>query len=407
MSHFPHLVLCREEQVLSDDSFADRLLHGGGVEASVGERKAALEALRWPPLGLYVQLAFAPEHEREATLSHFPLSDDGLLDRLRAIRERHLVVMVARGSRVKQWREGSDAFFISATAPLHQEQSKLSATVEFPAESWETGRQVPLGGLLPPGDYLLEWLGSWDGPLFQRACEAVQSLPSDRAYMTALAVVYSTLGEPFLEDGSLRPRMRGTPLPRFITFPGIGRAVWAAAERETLRTRDGSAQAVLWRLLAEAFVEVVRELRIDLSKPNLSDKIRVPRPKEGRHWGSWLPPDQWNRVRLQSVIVSRVQRRVREKLLPGSRYQKRSYATHRKLTAAWLPLSPSQRRHLLREMRKRLDSLNYLLFRACLRGLKMTTVGERCALRKSALSERLRSTVCPTFFRVLDTLRPS
>jgi hypothetical protein len=37
LTHFPHLVLCREEQYLSDDSFPDRLLHGGGVEATEQE----------------------------------------------------------------------------------------------------------------------------------------------------------------------------------------------------------------------------------------------------------------------------------------------------------------------------------------------------------------------------------
>src|SRR5689334_12389412 len=112
LSHFPHLVLCREAQYETEnpaevvDSFPDHFLQGGGVEATEEERFAVLEALRWLPIGTYSQLAFQPAEVRQAVLGHFPLSDNELLAVLQRIRGEHLVVQVARGIRARQIRDG-------------------------------------------------------------------------------------------------------------------------------------------------------------------------------------------------------------------------------------------------------------------------------------------------------------
>lgn len=411
LSHFPHLVLCREAQYSAEDSaelvdsFADRLLHGGAAEATEEERLAVLEALRWLPIGAYSQLAFQTAEVRQAVLARFPLSDDELLTVLRRIRQDHLVVQVARGIRVRQIRDGL-ACIRTATAPLVSVATGLQATVAFDEQA--TMITAPLAPLLPKTEYLLESVGPWDGLVFERACEVVPHMPQERARMIALGVVYSCLGEPFRPDGTIPDRGDGAKLSRFIAFPkAIQGALWAAAEREAFGLGAESGSALLWQLLADAFVEVVADLKIDFATQQLSDKILVPPPKEGKHWGAWLPPESRNRIRLQSVVLNRVQRLVLRRLLPKSGYQRRGYGAHRYLTARWSALPTSRRRELLRRLRHRLAPMNYRLLRVALRGIPLTRVAEREGLTKSAVSERLHSTVLPGFDRALRSPRDS
>ena len=408
-SHFPHLVLCREEQYASEDpsqlveSFPDRLLHGGGVEATEQERLSVLEALRWLPISAYSQLAFQHSEVQKAVLGRLPVSDEELLAVLRRIREQHLVVQVARGIRVRQIRDGL-ACIRTATGPVVPAATGLQATVAFD----EQARMVtaPLAPLLPDTEYLLESVASWDGFVFERACELVPQMPRERARMIALGVVYSCLGEPFRPDGTTPDRGDGAKLSRFIAFPkAVQGALWAAAEREAFRLGAVSGSALLWQMLADAFVEVVTDLKIDFATPHLSDKIRVPPPKEGKHWGAWLPPESRNRIRLQSVVLNRVQRLVIQRLLPKSGYQRRGYGAHRHLTARWAALPNPRRRELLRRLRQHLAPMNYRLLRVALRGIPLTQVAQRHGLTKSAVSERLRSTVLPGFDRVARSLR--
>jgi len=402
LSHFPHLVLCREEQYLSDDSFPDRLLHGGGVDATEQERLRVVEALRWLPIGAYSQLAFQPRETQQAVLSHLPVSDDELLTVLRRIREQHLVVQVARGTRVRQIRDGL-ACIRTATAPLVAVARGVQATVAFDERA--TMLTAPLAPLLPGTEYLLESVEAWDGLMFERACEAVPMMTRDRARMLALGLVYSCLGEPFQPDGSLPQRGQG-PLSRFISFPkAIQGPIWAAAEREAFRVNAESPQALLWEMLADAFVDVVAGLQVDFSTQGLSDEIRVPAPKEEKHWGAWLPPESWNRIRLQSVVLSRVQRLVQKRLLPKSGYQRRGYGAHQHLQAGWAELPAPRRRELLRQLRRHLAPMNYRLLRVALRGIPLSQVAERRGLSKSAVSERLHSTVLPHFDRTVRALR--
>ena len=410
LSHFPHLVLCRQEQYASDDpsqvvdSFPDRLLHGGGVEATENERVAVLEALRWPPLSAYTMLALQPPEAQQTALRHFPLSDENLLTLLRAIRDQHLVVQVAHGVRLRQIHVG-EAFLTSSTAQLVPTPAGLQATVRFEEQDYHTGLRVPLGPLLPDTEYLVEGIESWDGMRFALACEAVPTMPRDRARMIALGVVYSCLGEPFRPDGSLPPRGQG-PLSRFISFPtAIRGPLWAAAEREAFRVNAESPRALLWEMLADAFVEVVTALKVDFATQHLSEAIRVPAPKEGKHWGAWLPPESWNRIRLQSVVLHRVQRVVRHRLLPKSGYQRRGYRAHRHLKATWAALPSPRRRELLRQLRHHLPTMNYRLFRVALRGIPLSQVAERQGLSKTAVSERLHGTVLPQFDRTVRSVR--
>jgi len=402
-------VLCREAQYETEnpaevvDSFPDHFLQGGGVEATEEERFAVLEALRWLPIGTYSQLAFQPAEVRQAVLGHFPLSDNELLAVLQRIRGEHLVVQVARGIRARQIRDGL-ACIRTATAPVVTIATGLQATVAFDEQA--TMVTAPLAPLLPDTEYLLESVGSWDGFVFERACELVPQMPRERARMIALGVVYSCLGEPFRPDGTTPDRGDDARLSRFIAFPkAVQGALWAAAEREAFRLGVASGSALLWQMLADAFVEVVSDLKIDFATQHLSDKIRVPPPKEGKHWGAWLPPESRNRIRLQSVVLNRVQRFVIRRLLPKTGYRRRGYGAHRHLSAGWSALPDPRRRELLRQLRKHLTPMNYRLLRVALRGIPLTQVAEHHGLTKTAVSERLRSTVLPGFDRAVRSMR--
>ena len=401
-THFPHLVVCRE-RVLSPegDTFPDLLLHGGSVIASPADMTAVLTCLRWPSVSEYSIWPLQTPEWRNQYLASLPLDDSALLARLRAIRDQHLVVSVARGAHARSLRAGRPGSFF-ATAPVLQTDSGPRATFRDAAAPWSTGLQASFSPFLPPGDYVLESVIAWDAIAFQFACEAVQTAPNDRAFVIALGIVYSCVAEPYLDDGRPRPRGKGERLVRYTMFPRISKAIWSAAYRAAERGEGPSEQAVLYRYLAEAFVEVVQEAKIDFSKPNLSDSLHARRPRQA--WGAWLPKDQQNRVQLQSLILHRVQRRVRERLLPRTAYRPRSYGTHRKLTAAWSALSAREQRQVLRILRNRLSESSYGIFRACLEGIKLTSVARELSLSSSALSERLRSTILPLFYRTATDL---
>lgn len=398
LSHFPHLVVCRETSLSPEgDTFPDLLLHGGSIVASRADMAAVLECLRWPSISDYSMWTLQPPETRNRWLSSLPLNDSALLARLRMIRDQHLVVSVARGAHARSLRAGRPGSFFAA-APVLQTDSGPKATFGDEAAPWSPGLQASFSPFLPRGEYVLESVVAWDAIAFQFACEAVQTAPDDRAFVIALGIVYSCVAEPYLDDGRPRPRGKGERLVRYTMFPRINKAIWSAAYRAAARGEGPSEQAVLYRYLAEAFVEVVREAKIDFSKPNLSDSLHARRPKQA--WGAWLPKDQQNRVQLQSLILHRVQRTVRDRLLPRTAYHPRSYGTHRKLTAAWSDLSSREQQQVLRVMRNRLSESSYRIFRACLDGLKLATISRELGLSRSAVSQRLKSTILPFFFRV-------
>jgi hypothetical protein len=402
-THFPHLVVCRETVLSPEgDTFPDLLLHGGSIVAGRADMTAVLTCLRWPSVSEYSIGPLQTPEWRNQYLASLPLGDSALLARLRAIRDQHLVVSVARGAHARSLRAGRPGSFF-ATAPVLQTDSGPRATFGDAAAPWSTGLQASFSPFLPPGDYVLESVVAWDAIAFQFACEAVQTAPDDRAFVIALGIVYSCVAEPYLDDGRPRPRGKGERLVRYTMFPRINKAIGSAAHRAAARGEGPSEQAVLYRYLAEAFVEVVREAKIDFSKPNLSDSLHARRPKQA--WGAWLPKDQQNRVQLQSLILHRVQRKVRDRLLPRTAYHPRSYGTHRKLTAAWSALASRDQERALRVMRNRLSESSYRIFRACLEGLKLVTIARELGLSRSAVSQRLKSTILPLFFRVATDLR--
>jgi hypothetical protein len=188
LSHFPHLVLVRQHPFSPDDDFHDRLLQGGGQEASPEEKQAVLKVLRWPPP--FISKRLVSFGQREFLAGH-PLPDTALLDLLRTIRKRHWVVMLAGGARAAEWR-----------AVLHVPFVGIQAWPERDPERAERRPACLPEEAVPDGPYVLVSYGSWDGLSFVRMCEAVQQLPDKRAVALAYAVVYSGHGEPYAEDGS-------------------------------------------------------------------------------------------------------------------------------------------------------------------------------------------------------------
>ncbi len=374
LSHFPHLVLHRENPVLrdDDDGLPDSCLHGGGVEATMEQKEAVLECLRWLPFSAWFSLLLPAEWDLRAAIygrSPFeqdgqgregwqvaaellvqrlhkavPLDDAVLLALLRRIRRDHWVVSVASGERANQLRRA-----LSALVPPHL---------------------LPSDGL-----YFLVGCGSWDGMFLRWIVEEViPRSDEERVRVLALAVIYSCHGEPWPASGEVwnhqGERVLGDPKSRFATL----RKKWYRAICARAESRGLEANALLYKELCSAVLDAAREGVVQ----------GPPRSRK----------EKWEYDRFPAALRNAVHRRLFTRLFRERAGRRIQPTRHLQSRLALLP--PRKRQRCRVEMRARLDRRAYRLFEGVfVRGDRIGVVARQLGMSQENARKILQRKVRP------------